>query len=320
MTHIIKAGHVDEALIRCAQIMKLHGVEAPSRNGPVVELGAPVLTEYLTPQNRVSMLACRDANPFFHLLESMWMLAGRSDVRFLAYYAANLVNYSDDGIMLNGAYGYRWRRKFGFDQLNLIIDRLRSDPNDRRQVLTMWSPEDLQFQNSKDLPCNTHIYFRVVEGRLDMLVCNRSNDMVWGAYGANVVHFSMLQEYVASSLGMKMGIYRHLSNNMHYYPAQHETLVEQLYVSEPRLPQGSLFAMFSEEESKEEWDISLIDSMIDHDKTGPASPFFFVVVRPMVAAWRLHKMKHTKTAAEMLSRSTIDWHVAATAWLLRRIK
>ena len=33
--------------------------------------------------------------------------------------------------------------------------------------------------------------------KLCMTVCNRSNDMLWGAYGANVVHMSMLQEFVA---------------------------------------------------------------------------------------------------------------------------
>ena len=38
---------------------------------------------------------------------------------------------------------------------------------------------------SKDVPCNTHAYFAInAEGSLDLTVCNRSNDLVWGCLGA----------------------------------------------------------------------------------------------------------------------------------------
>ena len=48
--------------------------------------------------------------------------------------------YSDDGITLQGAYGFRWREHFGGDQLSVIIERLRNDNTDRRCVLQMWDP------------------------------------------------------------------------------------------------------------------------------------------------------------------------------------
>jgi hypothetical protein len=69
----------------------------------------------------------------------------------------------------------------------------------------------------KDRPCNTHVYFDCRGLRLNMTVCCRSNDMLWGAYGANVVHFSILQEVLAAEIGVPVGIYRQVSNNFHVY-------------------------------------------------------------------------------------------------------
>jgi thymidylate synthase len=69
----------------------------------------------------------------------------------------------------------------------------------------------------KDVPCNTNAFFRVTNGKLDMMVNCRSNDIFWGAYGANAVHFSFLQEYVASSIGVEVGRYWQNSFNFHAY-------------------------------------------------------------------------------------------------------
>jgi len=52
---------------------------------------------------------------------------------------------------------------------------------------------------------------------LNMTVFNRSNDMVYGALGANVVHFSVLQEYMAACIGVEVGTYYQVSSNMHVY-------------------------------------------------------------------------------------------------------
>jgi hypothetical protein len=49
-------------------------------------------------------------------------------------------------------------------------------------------------------------------------VFNRSNDAIWGAYGANAVQFAFLQEYVASALDIRMGSYTQVSDSLHIYP------------------------------------------------------------------------------------------------------
>jgi hypothetical protein len=175
----------------------------------------------------------RGENPFFHFHESLWMLGGRRDVASVAQYAASMKNYSDDGKTFHGAYGYRWRNQFGFDQLFYIAKQLRKNREDRRCVLQMWdAPHDLA-REGKDFPCNTQIYFSIsMDGSLDMTVCNRSNDIIWGAYGANAVHMSYLQEFMAAWIGVPVGMYWQMSNNYHAYQEIFEKTQSAL-VTEP---------------------------------------------------------------------------------------
>jgi len=138
-------------------------VKKPSRNGNVMMIDEPVTLTYSHPRERVLFNAARDANPFFHLYEALWMLAGRNDVTPLAYYAKKMKEFSDDGVTTNGAYGYRWRTAMtsikgfeecpsvklawhkqhgGIDQLDILVNHLKADPNSRRAVLQMWNVED----------------------------------------------------------------------------------------------------------------------------------------------------------------------------------
>jgi len=146
------------------------------------------------------------------------MLQGRHDVEGPSRFTKNVEAYTDDGITFHGAYGHRWRTHFGFDQLNLIARRLRDDKTDRRCVLQMWDVNSDLDVNSKDLPCNTVATFqRGANGRLDLVVFNRSNDIIWGAYGANAVQFGALLEYMAIKLGCSPGSYHQVSVNWHGY-------------------------------------------------------------------------------------------------------
>lgn len=217
MIRTITAHNINHAFTAGWWALKTSGVEEQSRNGPVLVMPAPVVTTYLNPRERVLFHPERDANPFFHLMESVWMLAGDDRIEWLSQFSSNIKNYAEDDGFMYGAYGYRWRNLFGTDQLAVLIDKLKNNPSDRRAVLAMWRPESDLGQNFRDHPCNTHIYFRVNQGKLDMTVCNRSNDMLWGAYGANVVHMSFLQEFMAQAIGIPVGVYHQMSNNFHVY-------------------------------------------------------------------------------------------------------
>ena len=206
---------------------KVNGVRRESRNGPVVRLPGPFMTAYQNPRERVLFDAERDANPVFHLMECIWMMAGSMDVKWLSQFNARMVEYSDGGLIM-GAYGARWAEE---NQLQRIVDELREKPHSRQCVLQMWDVKRDLGSPFKDRPCNTHVYFEIDDGKLNMTVCCRSNDALWGAYGANAVHFSFLQEVMASSIGVPVGTYYQFSNNLHAY--LNVPIVEKLVDSPP---------------------------------------------------------------------------------------
>lgn len=248
--YVINARNVNDALYQGLQYLATHGIKEDSRNGPVLVAPGPVTTVYSNPWERVLICPERDANPFFHLMEAIWMLAGRRDVAFVQQFNSRIAGYSDDQVNFHGAYGYRWRTWFGYDQLAAVAEELRRDPSTRRAVLTMWDATDADEEmcpecgkcgpgdfialraGGKDVPCNTHIYFDVRGGRLNMTVCCRSNDIWWGAYGANAVHFSILQELMAVWCGVPMGVYRQISNNYHLYTAVVPEIGKTIYVAQ----------------------------------------------------------------------------------------
>ena len=132
---IISARNVSEALILGLQAVNEEGLLRDSRNGPVKVFEYPVTTVYEKPDERVVFYPDRDANPYFHFMEGLWMIAGRNDVEWISRFNASIANYSDDGVTFHGAYGYRWRKHFGFDQIDIITEQLRANPDDRRIVL-----------------------------------------------------------------------------------------------------------------------------------------------------------------------------------------
>lgn len=315
-------------------------VKRPSRAGDVLQIAEPVTITYTHPRERVLFNPERDANQFFHLYESLWMLAGREDVKPLEYYNSRMSEFSDDGVKFNGAYGYRWRKHFGYDQLEWITDELRANLNSRRCVLQMWDsgsvcdngePREgsgdlyLGFHGSKDVPCNTCAFFLINDGRLDMTVCNRSNDLIWGLLGANVVHFSILQEYLAAHLGVEVGVYNQFTNNLHAYT---ERFNPELWLKSGR--DGSYGDGLSYPKSKPlVLDPKVFDQELPKfvDKNqGPAvlstyqEPFLQTVAQPMCQAFYSHKLKNGAAMDWVYRIAADDWRLACQQWIEGRMK
>lgn len=313
--------NVSEALFVVLRDIAQNGKHVQTRNGPALEYPYPVATTYMHPKERVLFYPQRDANPFFHCLESLWMLAGRNDVAFVSKYSGNIKNYSDDGKTYHGAYGYRWRKWFEYDQLLVAAHRMKSYPNDRRTVVSMWDANtDLQHGNdSKDLPCNTQIFFTVRDHCLDMTVINRSNDLIWGAYGANAVHMSFLQEYMAVRVGVQVGFYTQFSNNLHAYMDTYEKVSQIKYADyEPYLDfYDKTLVPFVKDPDVFDEEVS---AFINGEREELTEPFLRLVAVPMAAAWDLYKQKNLLEAVDQASQIiSADWRKACVEWLERRI-
>jgi thymidylate synthase len=313
--------NVNDGFVEALWWIKVAGKEESTRNGRVLSYQAPVIVEFTHPRERVHFCPVRDANPYFHCMEAMWMLAGKNDVDWPAYFAANLANYSDDGRTLHGAYGFRWFKLFG-DQVTSLIEHLKFQPNTRRAVLQMWGAEhDLhRVESSKDVPCNTHIYFRPHDNVLDMTVCNRSNDLVWGLFGANAVHMSFLHEYVAAYAGYSVGSYFQMTNNLHVYE-QHFPLVKNPPPAAPG-PTVSLTDIWLSDghPTQTKFDADLFRFM-----TNPKHPskyagrFFRGVIVPMYQSYVHYKernMEEAVASARQIEDSA--WAYACEQWLGRR--
>lgn len=143
------------------------------------------------------------------------MVSGRNDVKPLKHFISNYDQFSDDGHTLHGAYGYRLRHHFKRDQIEAAVDELTISPESRRVVLTLYDPDDLGL-DSKDIPCNTQVTLRRVDGRLEMTVSNRSNDL-WLGVPYNWFVFRVLQHLIADRLGISCGVQRHVSSCLHLY-------------------------------------------------------------------------------------------------------
>jgi hypothetical protein len=213
---IVNARNVPEAYREVLWAMKVHGKNEDSRNGPVLTIQEPFCLTIERPWERVLLDPVRQANPYFHVMEFVWMMSGSNDAQWLARYNKRMMSYTDDNATLNGAYGHRWRKHFAVDQIVWVIEKLRADPTTRRAVIAMYDP-DTDTGDSLDIPCNTHIYFRIVNGSLNMTVCNRSNDVIWGMLGANAVHMTFLHEFISRAVKVKQGDYIVMTNNAHIY-------------------------------------------------------------------------------------------------------
>lgn len=202
-----------------AHQIKQFGVLEDTRIGPAYTFPCPVAVTLTDPRKRVLFCKTRKANPLFHLVEAMWMLGGGHDGRGLLPFVKRFSEFMEKDGKVHGAYGHRWRKYFSFDQIQYVLGLLEKNPLDRRAVIQMWDPETDTQAAFKDRPCNTELMFRYQSERkqLDMLVVNRSNDLVWGMLGANVVHMSILHEYIANSLCMELGRMTTVTNNLHAY-------------------------------------------------------------------------------------------------------
>lgn len=160
-------------------------------------------------------------NPAFAIAEVFWILAGRNDSTFINYWNPELPKFAGQDDNYHGAYGYRLRRQFGFDQLERAFTALDKNPSSRQIVLEIWDSES-DFPRadgspvSEDIPCNICSMLKVRDDHLEWMQIMRSNDLFLGT-PHNFVQFTMLQEIIAGWLRLDIGGYGHFSDSLHAY-------------------------------------------------------------------------------------------------------
>ena len=228
--------------LHCKSFMKLinDGDECSPRGKRIKEL-RPACFEFTNPYNRVTFLGGRRINPFFQMAEALWILSGRADVEWLCKFNANMRQFSDDGVFFNGPYGERLRTWGKNSAHNIILNpvdqfidvytKLLADKDTRQAIMVLSNPH---FDNSKytigekgkDICCNMVITFKIRHNKLNMTVFNRSNDLIYGTFGANLNQFSTIQEVMLSWLknsgneefkDLELGTYSQITDSLHMY-------------------------------------------------------------------------------------------------------
>ena len=160
-------------------------------------------------------------NPAAVLSEVIWIACGRRDACFVNFWNPALPEFAGTDDIYHGAYGYRLRRAYGFDQLVAAAEALLTNPSSRQVCLSIWDPATdmprvLGAPRSKDVPCNVFSMVKVRDGRLHWTQIMRSNDL-WLGLPVNLVQFTSLQEIVAGWIGCDVGSYHHLADSLHVY-------------------------------------------------------------------------------------------------------
>ena len=222
MWHLLEADSANELWIRAVEALRGDsGIHIqPSRAGDTREILHAALT-LRNPRNRWVTMRRPAMNPAFALAEVFWILGGRRDAKFLTYFNRSLHQHSGNAACLHGAYGYRLRHHFKFDQLERAFEALRNNPNSRQVVLQIWDAKaDLPLADGvprdSDIPCNTQAILKVRDGKLEWLQVMRSNDIFLGL-PHNLVQFTFLQEVLAGWLQIDVGQYHHVSDSLHLY-------------------------------------------------------------------------------------------------------
>ena len=129
---------------------------------------------------------------------------------------------------VNSNYGYQWQRGYGHkSQLDYVIELLKDNPETRQAAISIYDcKEHLDYKT--DTPCTYAVQFTVLDGKLNMSVVMRSNDL-WYGFCNDQYQFSNLQMLVAYETGYNVGTYYHFAHNLHLYNDKLPEQKEMMY-------------------------------------------------------------------------------------------
>jgi len=149
--------------------------------------------------------------------------------------------------------------------------------------------------------------------------------MVWGCFGANVVHMSFLQEYLANRIGVEVGTYNQVTNNLHVYTERWEP--EKWLADRTEDPYSvsniELVSLQADTPSFDE-ECQLFVYQVGRNASAdslfkPANMFLRSVVFPMYRAYMAHKVRYYSVAyAHLNFVAADDWRIAGVEWIRKR--
>ena len=170
------------------------------------------------------------------IYELLWFLRGDTNTAYLNQHGVGIWDeWADEHGNLGPIYGYQWRswpasNGEHIDQIECVIDEIRSNPISRRLIVSAWNVADLG--KMALAPCHLLFQFYVSDGRLSCQLYQRSADLFLGV-PFNIASYALLTVMVAQITGLEAGEFIHTFGDAHIYNNHVEQVRLQLS-REPR--------------------------------------------------------------------------------------
>ena len=154
------------------------------------------------------------------IYELLWFLRGDTNTANLNEHGVTIWNdWADEQGNLGPIYGYQWRswpapNGQPIDQLQRVVDEIRSNPTSRRLIVSAWNVADLS--EMALAPCHLLFQFYVSGGRLSCQLYQRSADLFLGV-PFNIASYALLTVMVAQVTGLATGEFIHTFGDAHIY-------------------------------------------------------------------------------------------------------
>ncbi len=163
--------------------------------------------------------------------ELLWFLRGESNVGWLRDNGVTIWDeWADQDGELGPVYGVQWRSwptpdGRHIDQIQQVIDTLRTDPDSRRIIVSAWNVAEIP--DMALAPCHAFFQFYVADGKLSCQLYQRSADMFLGV-PFNIASYALLTLMVAQQVGLEPGEFVWTGGDVHIYDNHVEQVTEQL--------------------------------------------------------------------------------------------
>ena len=194
--------------------------------------------------------------PWKHVIEELlWFIRGDTDSKLLEEKGVKIwkdnttrefldsrgLNYRQ-GVLGKG-YGWQWRffgaqyneifadtsramPNDGFDQLEYVVNEIKTNPDSRRILMCYWNPCDLDKVALP--PCHFACQFYVRHGQLDCMFSMRSTDVALGL-PFNIASYAALTMIIAKKCGLEPGHLIYSGGDVHLYKNHVESINLQLH-------------------------------------------------------------------------------------------
>jgi len=171
--------------------------------------------------------------------ELLWFLRGDTNIAYLNENGVRIWDeWADEQGELGPVYGAQWRSWPApgggrIDQIQRVIETLRSNPDSRRMIVSAWNVGDLD--EMALAPCHALFQFYVAAGRLSCQLYQRSADIFLGV-PFNIASYALLTHLVAQQTGFQPGDFIWTGGDCHLYLNHLEQVDEQLSRAPRPLP------------------------------------------------------------------------------------